>query len=76
MALIPKDWGIGASAHHDSHGVRTSLADFARDGNDDMTETRAQFNALLAKLDADAGVTDADYVALLTPAAQKNTNSP
>lgn len=36
---------------------------------DDMTELRAQFVALCAKLDADAGVTDVDYESTLTPAA-------
>lgn len=36
---------------------------------DDMTELRTQLIAALAKLDADAGVTDTDYESSLTPAA-------
>lgn len=37
--------------------------------NADLVELRAQFIALLAKLDADAGITDTDYESSLTPAA-------
>lgn len=36
---------------------------------DDLTELRTQFVALLAKLDADGGVTDTDYASTLTPSA-------
>ncbi len=36
----------------------------------DVTELRTQLIATLAKLDADAGVTDTDYESGLTPAAQ------
>jgi hypothetical protein len=35
----------------------------------DTTALRAALVALLAKLDADVGVTDTNYAALLTPAA-------
>jgi|GEM_PF-6279746 len=35
----------------------------------DYTELRAQFVALLAKLDVDSGVTNTDYAADLTPVA-------
>lgn len=50
-----------------------NLATALRDGIDDVTELRTQLVALLAKLDADVGVTDTNYAALLTPAALKNT---
>jgi hypothetical protein len=46
-----------------------TLANALRDGVDDNTELRTQLIALLAKLDADAGVTDTDYESTLTPAA-------
>ncbi len=39
----------------------------------DEAELRTQFAALLAKLDADTGVTDTDYASTLTPAAQTVT---
>lgn len=40
---------------------------------DDLTELRAQFVALLEKLDADTGTTDDDYETELTPAALTTT---
>lgn len=40
---------------------------------DDLTELRSKLIGLLQKLDSDAGVTDADYEATLTPAALKTT---
>ena len=40
---------------------------------DDLTELRTQLIALLAKLDADAGITDTDYESSLTPAALTTT---
>lgn len=50
-------------------GLDLDLQDVA----DDITEFRTQFIALLAKLDADGGVTDVDYASTLTPATQKTT---
>lgn len=41
------------------------IGDLIRDNN----ELRTQFIALLAKLDSDAGVTDTNYAATLTPEA-------
>lgn len=50
-------------------GLDLDLQDVA----DDITELRTQLIALLAKLDADAGVTDVNYASTLTPATQKTT---
>jgi hypothetical protein len=50
-------------------GGTPTLATTLRDVADDLTELRTQLIALLAKLDADAGVTDTDYESSLTPAA-------
>lgn len=74
MAEIKEDFGeAGANIAPNNQAGEPSLANVLRDGVDDDSELRTQFNALLAKLDADAGVTDSDYVSTLTPAAQKNT---
>ena len=54
-------------------GGEPTLVNALRDSADDSTELRAQFVALLAKLDLDAGVTDVDYESALTPAAQQLT---
>ena len=40
---------------------------------DDVAEVRTQLIALLTKLDADAGVTDIDYVSTTSPAALTTT---
>ncbi len=40
---------------------------------DDVTELHTQFTALLTKLDADAGITDVDYVATTDVAALTTT---
>jgi len=60
----------GGAGLHPSGNGSPSVASALRDVADDTTELRTQFVALLAKLDLDAGVTDADYASLLTPAAQ------
>ncbi len=54
-------------------GADPSLASALRDGVDDITELRTQFAALLAKLDADAGVTDTNYASTLALATQNLT---
>ena len=70
MATITTEFGTGGAnlAPQDAQGA-PSLATTLREIADDLTEARTQFVALLAKLDGDAGVTDANYAALLTPAA-------
>jgi len=40
----------------------------------ELAALRTKFVAVLAKLDLDAGVTDANYAALQTPAAMTSTN--
>lgn len=47
------------------------LATTLRDVADDLAELRTKFIAVLAKLDADAGVTDIDYESGSTPASLK-----
>ncbi|MCH7726062.1 MAG: hypothetical protein IH991_06220 [Planctomycetes bacterium] len=73
MSQIDLDFAEAGANLGSSHGVRPTLADALRDIADDLAETRTQFAALLAKLDADAGVTDADYESTLTPAALTTT---
>lgn len=46
------------------------LGDLLQELVDSNNELRTQHNALLSKLDADAGVTDADYAATLTVATE------
>lgn len=73
MANVSADFGSGGSGLNPNDSTGTpGLATVLRDGIDDATELRTQFIALLAKLDADAGVTDTDYESSLTPAALKN----
>ena len=70
MATIKTTFGTGGAnmVPGGAQGTPT-LATALRDAADDFTELRTQFIALLAKLDADAGVTDVDYESTLTPAA-------
>ena len=77
MAEIKTSYGTGGSGltPNKSSGD-PSLAEIFRDAADDLAEIRTQFVTLLAKLDADAGVTDADYAALLTPLALLTTKGP
>lgn len=70
---ITENFGTGGSGITPSGSGEPTLAGALRDGIDDMTELRAQFAALLAKLDADVGVTDENYALILTPAAQALT---
>lgn len=73
MAEIKTSFGEGGSGINTEDRDGVKLSGHLRDQVDDVTELRTQFIALLAKLDADAGVTDADYAATLTPAAQTAT---
>lgn len=71
MATIKTSFGSGGGNVAPGGSAGTpDLATALRDIADDLTELRTQFVALLAKLDADAGVTDVDYASTLTPAAQ------
>lgn len=72
-SAIKENFGEGGANVAPVAQGEPSLASALRDSADDQTELRAQFAALLAKLDADAGVTDTDYASTLTPAAQKLT---
>lgn len=71
MTTIKKTFGTGGSGLVPGAAGVPTLAETGRDIADDLTELRTQFNALLAKLDADGGVTDTNYAATLTPAALK-----
>jgi len=63
----------GGSGLHPSGNGTPNVAGSLRDAVDDVTELRTQFIALLAKLDADVGITDVNYESTLTPAAQTLT---
>ena len=54
--------------HQDQRDILEALVD-------DVTELRAKLIATLAKLDADAGVADANFASTLTPAALTTTKS-
>lgn len=70
MTQTPERIGVGEGGS----GVAKLEALF-NDIADDLAELRTQQIALLAKLDADDGVTDADYESTLTPAARKHLAS-
>ncbi len=72
-SAIKTDFGFGGANLETSATGTPTLASALRDAADDITELRTQLIALLAKLDADAGVTDTDYASTLTPAAQTLT---
>jgi hypothetical protein len=66
MSQITKRFGEGgAQLTPNGTAGLPSLATTLRDIADDFTTVKTQFNALLAKLDADAGVTDVNYASLL-----------
>jgi hypothetical protein len=71
MASITQTWGSGGIplAPQNDNAAQPSLATVGRDVADDFETLRAQFNLLLAKLDADAGVTDTNYASTLEIAA-------
>jgi len=67
---VNTDFGEGAANITKEHGGQATVGDALHASVDDVAELRTQFVALLAKLDADAGVSDVDYASTLTPAAQ------
>lgn len=70
MATITTLFGSGgAGLFPGGAGQSPSIADALRDIADDLAALRTKFVATLVKLDADAGVTDTNYVATQTPAA-------
>lgn len=74
MAGITTQFGSGGANIAPAGGAGTpDLATALRDAADDLAELRTRFIAVLAKLDADAGVTDTNYASLQTPNALKTT---
>jgi hypothetical protein len=73
MSVLKKDLGKGGARltpdRNDGDNLRQNLVDLQAD----YAELRAQFVALLAKLDGDSGVNQTNYAATLTPAAVKLT---
>lgn len=70
MAAIPENFGVGGSGLTPGGGSGSpDLAEVTRDIADDLAELRAQFIALLTKLDVDSGDTggDSNYASTLTP---------
>ena len=65
MAEVPSTFGSGGSGVPPAGSSSPSLKDILWDEADDLETVRTKFNALLAKLDADAGVTDVDYASTL-----------
>lgn len=68
MATIKEDYLSGGAGLHLGSSSQPALTTVLREIADDLTAIHAAFVALTAKLDADAGVTDADYNTL-NPAA-------
>ena len=76
MAAITTDFGYGgANLVPEGTGGAPTLAQALRDVADDFTNRNTQMDALLAKLDADAGVTDVDYAATIVAATQLTTKA-
>lgn len=70
MSAIPTNFGQGgANLAPGGASGSPDLATALREGADDFETLRAQFNALLTKLDADAGVTDVNYSSTLAIAS-------
>lgn len=65
MATIKTDFGAGGAGLNPAAGS-PDIAQALRDVADDLELLRATIAAVLAKLDADGGVTDTNYVALHT----------
>lgn len=73
MATVTTRFGAGgAGLQPGGSNGETDLAAVLRDVIDDLNDLRSKHNALLAKLDADGGVTDTNYAALHTVAAIKS----
>lgn len=71
-SVIKQKFGSGGANLPPSAGGEPTLAQALRDAADDMTELRAHFQAILAKLDTE-GALGGGYVTAGTPAAQKLT---
>jgi len=70
MSTIKTDFGEGgANLAPGGAAGSPDLATALRDGADDFETLRAAFNALLTKLDADAGVADVNYNSTLAVAS-------
>lgn len=69
MATIAKDFGTGGAGLAPGGSASPSLLDILNGIVDDLTELRTKHNAAMAKLDADAGVTDTNYAATCNAAA-------
>ncbi|KKN57376.1 hypothetical protein LCGC14_0562820 [marine sediment metagenome] len=64
MAIIKSNFGEGLAGITPQGSGTPTLATAMRDVADDFETMRATNNAVNAKLDADAGITDTDYAAL------------
>ena len=74
MANIPPDYASGGAGLGAAGSQRhPAIGDVARDIADDLETIRLAVNGALAKLDADATVTDTNYAALfgIAPSAIK-----
>jgi hypothetical protein len=72
MTTITTEYGTGGgNIQPGGSSGEPDLATTLREIVDDLTELRAQLIATHVKLDADAGVTDADYASTLVPDALK-----
>jgi len=63
MATILPNFNSGGSNSAPNGSGSPSLALVLRDIADDLTTLRSALNAVVTKLNADAGVTDVDYAA-------------
>lgn len=72
MATIKTSFGSGGSnMTPGGASASPSLATTLRDIADDLAELRTKHNGAMAKLDADATVTDTNYAALHNAVAMK-----
>jgi len=76
MAAISDRFGAGgANMQPGGSNGSPDLATALRDLVDDITEVRGKVITLAAKLDADSGVGDTNYVATCSPAAMKSSKA-
>jgi len=73
MAAIKTTFGSGGSGLTNAGQGTPTLATALRDVAGDLAALRAAVVGITAKLDADGGVTDADYAATWDPAALTTT---
>ncbi len=66
MATINTNFNSGGNASQPNGGGAVSLATVLRDIADDLTLIKTWSTTLVAKLNADAGVTDVNYAAIGT----------